>query len=639
MLRKKESLPQIQIGSWMKNSLIKLSKGFGMFELFSRSDFFFHSIKCVEPIENWESDLQTLFQKAGLSIEGASKQEFFSRIPIFMITEKGDQLIEVRLLSQEIPFLHHFFFEFCSGGLIEKKQLPILSTQSIRFSWMEDHFYLLKATIELESILETSLVLEGYPDYLAKLQYGLISMRTKQSIYEKGTFQIELNKAILIEKFLKFSSRLKKQSKMDSWLFIHEKLIQVDFCLSQPVQASFKFIVALYREHLKNLKRKEKEEEGNRVTVFKIHQEFQSEFDSKIGIVLFLNFHHQYEVFEWEIFNRLLLEKEPRLVFEKVNEIKEDQAGFRKKKIYYVEFRVALDHPFDQISMKKVRFDAIEALNQSVKQLTLPLFKPRNEEGILKDFVRLSQQLTHPADLPQVIFHFDQHNIDRLSFQVILVRVKKDQDKTLNESLRELKERVEVSVDRVKTIGVMDRQYPKEACVLTFRVRTKKLVREDHTIDFQKARFLILQHLMQVFGPVRDFEGGMLAKQAEAFELFKEGVLKKSTIKLVILENFFYGIYPAEYRSLIETDQLIGFFLSWKKTSEKKEKSFQEGGRFFQAFKQESLTVPYLEFFQENPMRIHEGFWLKFSYDGMFWIGCLVKDLTWQQLFAKKFFS
>ncbi|NBO24649.1 MAG: hypothetical protein EBU93_05395, partial [Chlamydiae bacterium] len=211
-----------------------------------------------------------------------------------------------------------------------------------------------------------------------------------------------------------------------------------------------------------------------------------------------------------------------------------------------------------------------------------------------------------------VIVHFDRHDPHQLIFRVILIRVKRIEEVSLEKRLEVLKEISNVTIERVKILGMIRKKYPKEACVVTYRLKTILFVRDDHTIDFQKARLQVMQNLMKVFGPVRDFEGGMIAKQAEAFNDFQRLCLEKVHTKQITLENFFYGINPAEYRSLISQEILLDVFLWWKKEKDKKQKETPDTYLFFKQYSNESMAKFDIEYLEEKGIKIHEGFWLKF---------------------------
>lgn len=544
-----------------------------------------------------------------------------------MIRPLQDLSLEVVLLAKQSPLLHNFFFDFVSSGLIEKKYLPILFSKTIMIDVQNEPINLLVAKVKFDSEIEISLVLENLQEYYKKIKVSALSLAAKTLPQITSHFSSEIKKGILFERFFKFTDRIGHVSRFDAVTFAAERLNQIEPLLDYPLEASIKLLRVMYH-HFWLFSQKAAQGMENhlcKIKVIKVNTEFQSEFDHKFVAILSFNLRNKYEIFDLDNFIKFVSMKLKRLCLDRIQEVIFPDHSKMNFRIFYLELRHSLDHHFEIFSLRKIEGHLEEAALKSIKQLQLPLFKPRNEEEIMKDIVMLSKQLTHPTDLAQVIIHFDHHNLRQLVFRVILIKVKMPETLFLFDELQELKKITQVSIERMKTIGFVRKKYPKEACVLSFNVETKNYVREDHTIDFHKARLEILQNLMKIFGPVRDFEGGMIAKQAESFELFQKAVLEVQTAKMITLENFFYGIYPAEFRSIIPVDSLMECFFVWK--SHKKMMT-QEGVLiFFMTYDEENQAGRDLEFFQERSFKLHEGFWMKFLHEGVFYLGAMIKDV------------
>lgn len=555
-------------------------------------------------------------------------------MPFFHLRPLDSLCVEVVLLTVEQKYIHNFFFDLVSFGLIEKRSFSLLSTQSIRLKWDHDVFQLLTAKVKMQSELELSLVLENYPEYLKRLRLSILSMNFKSDNVDSSAFSKQIKKGIILERFLKFCEKVKFNSMADSWEHANDCLNQLEFILQYRVETGSKIIDALVYQYFIFLKARQ---DLFSIKLMKIPTEFNSGFDDKIAVVLSIKLKDQYEIFDQDVFVKLIFGKQRKVCLEKIQELNYVGSSVKNFRTFYIELRIVLDHVFHAISLREIQKILLKLALQSVKQLTLPLFKPRNEEEVLKDFVMLSKQLTHPADLPQVIIHFDHHDLQELVFRVILIRVNQSGEANLLQDLQELKKESNVTIERTKILGFIRKKFSKEACVLTFNIETKNFIREDHTIDFQGARLKILQDLMKIFGPIRDFEGGMIAKQAEAFNAFQKNILEKCDTKIVTLENFFYGIYPAEYRSLIPVESLSECFLWWKKEKDKRKKEDEAFLLFFLSFQSEKNAKEHLEFFQEHPFKIHQGFWVNFWNEGVFWLGCLIKDAELKKMIEKQF--
>ena len=83
----------------------------------------------------------------------------------------------------------------------------------------------------------------------------------------------------------------------------------------------------------------------------------------------------------------------------------------------------------------------------------------------------------------------------------------------------------------------------------------------DNFVDLKKARKSILSELNNLFGEVRDFNGGMIAKQDEAFVDLKKGLEKIEKEQELILEKYFYAIRPVAMALTTPKKILQSFFL------------------------------------------------------------------------------
>jgi hypothetical protein len=602
-----------------------------MLELFSQFDTFLSGLKCDGEVETLKDFLKVVLEPLGFSLDLLTKNEFIESLPLFMIKPCAELTAEIILVTFDHRLLHSFFFDFVTNGIIEKKVMPILRSTSIRFSCAGHQFFLLTAKTKFSSELELSLSLENFPEYMKKIELGSHPISSKTVSQDHLHFAREIKRGIVVDRFLRFCERFNLGSRFDAWAFSTHRLNELEFILGYQPEYAKRILMSLYQHFLIFSGSKGQTHHKSKLKTIKIKNEFQSDFDHKLACILTLGLQHQYEIFDKESFVKLLHQTQDKICVERIQEIHFTDFPQNHFKTFYVECRFSLNHLFEVISIKKVQELLLKISLQSVKQMTLPLFKPRNEEEVLKDFVMLSKQLTHPTDIPQVIVHFDHHDLHQLLFRVILIRVKKVKQQSLLEDLALLKQVADITIERIKTIGFIRKKLPKEACVISYRLGTKEFIRDDYTIDFQQSRLVVMENLMKVFGPIRDFEGGMIAKHAEAFKEFQTLVLEKAHAKLITLENFFYGICPAEYRSLIPIESILEAFFLWKKDKTKKRKETAEEIVFFLEYPSENAAKNDLEFFQEANFKIHEGFFVKFTHEGVFFLGVFAKGLSLKQ--------
>ena len=130
--------------------------------------------------------------------------------------------------------------------------------------------------------------------------------------------------------------------------------------------------------------------------------------------------------------------------------------------------------------------------------------------------------------------------------------------------------------DRVKTVGMLRKKYPKEAAVFRVRLSTSSFLRQDHSVDLLKARHVVTSELQRIVGEVRDYNGGMIAKQQEQFFGLKSLFPNMGRREEILLENFFHSIFPIELRSVISPVILKNLFLILLDSVEKNKDSPQE---------------------------------------------------------------
>lgn len=597
-----------------------------MLELFANHDVLNQSVKIPYDSEKVKEYLKLVLEAYGLNFDGMTNKEFLDNLPLFFIRPLDELEAEVVFITIDHRLIHNFFFDLVSTGLIEKKNLPILSSWSSRFYAEKESYLLMVAKIQFGSQLEINLTLENLPEYIHRVKLSAYSINSQALSAECFQFAREVKKGIIVEKFLQFCERFKSGSRFDAWTFSHNRINELDFILNYIPDYAYRIIVALFHQYIFFAAATEKSSPLAKVKLIKIKNEYHSDIHNKLVCILSLNLRNKFEIFDLDTFVKFLHEGQKKLWIGKIQEVSFKDLPESQIKTFYIEFRISLDHVFEVPSLRKIKDFVSSTALQSIKQMTLPLFKPINEEEVLKDFVMLSQQLTHPSDIPQVIVHFDHHNLNELFFRVILIRVKLKDQIDLADTLLGMKESYDITIERVKTIGFIKKKLAKEACVISYRLKTHEFVREDHTIDFQQARYQVMQNLMKIFGPIRDFEGGMIAKHAEAFKDFQETVLEKTHVKLITLENFFYGIYPAEYRSLIPQEYILEMFFWWKKEKDKKVKDGEDLLIIFKKFSSEGQARSLIEIFQEKSFKIHEGFWVKFNHEGFFYLGVYVRE-------------
>jgi hypothetical protein len=222
-------------------------------------------------------------------------------------------------------------------------------------------------------------------------------------------------------------------------------------------------------------------------------------------------------------------------------------------------------------NFERLRKQLIDEVRKCVEVLPKSIFMPRNEEEILKYIVALAGQLRFVKDHPQVILMFDEQKGGELYFTVIVVRILFPTSYSIQYLFGQAETSLRLIPDRVKRVGLLRKKYPKEATVFRVVLLSHTFLREDQSVDLFRARQSVFQELEKVLGPLRDYTGGMLAKQVELIDEVQALMGEKDPR----LELFFHALYPAEARSFLQPEQVKNWFMLWKQLLEFPEDPFK----------------------------------------------------------------
>ena len=266
---------------------------------------------------------------------------------------------------------------------------------------------------------------------------------------------------------------------------------------------------------------------------------------------------------------------------------------------------------FEAEEIADLRLWLPRALKGKIEHLQRSLFMPRNEEEILRHVVTLGRELRFARDLPQVILSFEKQAETHLFFTVILARILLPKMPPIEDVL--MASPLRPKIDRIKQLGMLRKKYPKEAAVFKIELPIPPFIREDHSIDLYKARQRILSQLQELFGEVRDYNGGIISKQNEVFSSLVKMVGAHDSI---LLENFFHSLFPLEKRSFLDPKLIKTLFILFQEklhssmpflTREEKSHVFMIGeGEILD--KIHDLSTPLITLDLEHEERHYTGF-------------------------------
>jgi hypothetical protein len=285
-----------------------------------------------------------------------------------------------------------------------------------------------------------------------------------------------------------------------------------------------------------------------------------------LGVLVGLNFLREHELFNH---HHVMAAIQKLIVHVKAVDgsmiVEKDKDSSLQLVYLEIEKEKGEDFSFDEV--QSLRSQLPDQLTENVEQLTHPIFMPRNEEEVLRNIMALSRQIRYVNDRPQVIISFDEQKGDDLCFTIILLRVRSESGKSIQDLFASEKTTLSFLPEKVRKLGSMRRKYAKEAALVRAMVPMKDFMRLDHSVDLYRARQCILTEIVRLVGEVRDFNGGMILKQQELLDDLKMVLGKQAEQHALLLEQFFYALMPMEMRSVLEPDPLKQWFLMLLQTT------------------------------------------------------------------------
>jgi hypothetical protein len=220
----------------------------------------------------------------------------------------------------------------------------------------------------------------------------------------------------------------------------------------------------------------------------------------------------------------------------------------------------ASSRPFTTNEIKHLRDKLPAQLCLHIETVAHSVFMPRNEEELLRNIIILSNQIKYVRDLPQLSIHYEKQTDTHLFFTIILVRIKTTLTPPLHNLFETLQESVKINIDEIRIAGHLKKKYPKEAAILHASIEKASFFRSDYSLDLLKARQKILSDLTLALGEFRDFNGGMILQQDQAFSRLRQSIQNLPPSSELLLENYFYSIRPAMMQTVYSSSVLKAHF-------------------------------------------------------------------------------
>ncbi len=484
--------------------------------------------------------------------------EYTSEAPFTLVIRS---IYSYRLYSSK------FIYDIISRWLIPGKRLNITSQFGCDFAFDdkdEERYILVELYLSLETSEDFKTIKQTLPMVASEIRVGVESIAQGMRILEIKGLNVDDKINLIQESIVGLMNQ--KPEHFDRGLFAE---MQQFFVFSQEVfkeKREYRHLVRiicwqyLFRKSMQ-LNDEEDFQRLLRVKLMKTRLHYPYGAKTVLGVLVGVNPVRENERFGEQQVTRSIQNCIPsaRLVSKSfLSNKKSDDAGV----IIYAEFEKLDNNRFTYEELTKLRTELPKDLRGRIEQFMHPIFMPRNEEEIMRNILNLSKQLKSHDDIPQIIISFDSQSEHQISYRIILLRVIKNEDTSIQDLCSRHAFKFELIPDRIKIVGHIKRKYVKEANVFYVRLNKQSFLRKDHSLDLYKARQAILDELYRVFDDVRDYNGGLIAKENELFRTLKLSLKNNNEyFTELVLENFFYGITPVIMRSMLDVKLLETSFL------------------------------------------------------------------------------
>jgi len=489
-------------------------------------------------------------------------------LPVFTWSQFGTEpyRLSFYLMAPSWPGLYKFFLEMVSRWLIPGQRMDVCYTMGFDLSLPdlgEGGFSLSEITLRMDDAAATAAVRRNLPTFESELRVGAQSSCHAQRILEIKGLASDEKTAMIQENIAELVRRYPRA--FDNDIISEMQHFMVACSRTFKAQREFRHISRIICSHYIFRRRLLALSDERHVAVKLIRARIQDggEVRPVLGLFVGINFLRRNEVLEQQ---HLL-----RAVSHSISGVKPVEGSFLANRsasegvsTLYLELVKSDGARFTFEEERRLR-ESLEAdLKSCIEHQLHPVFMPRNDEEIMRSIVTLSHQLKYVRDLPQVMVNFEEQTEDELAFTVILLRVLRDDDPSIQEMFAQSGSSMRYRQDWIKVVGLLRKRYPKEATLFRLCIPKQGFLRSDHSIDLRRARQTVVMGLVDVVGDVRDFNGGMISKQDELFSQLRERLGSMSRFDELLLENFFYSMTPVVMRSVLEPsliNQFFGLFL------------------------------------------------------------------------------
>jgi oligopeptide transport system substrate-binding protein len=483
------------------------------------------------------------------------------------IAERAPGEISIYLLTKQIKDhdIGKFFSDMVGSWLLTGLEAQILSTKQATFyfqDFIKTGYFVSEIICFIED--ETSLftVKERIGAIESEIALGATSPHHARHIFSTMGLSLEQKTALIHKTILNLSEKKFQASAADIYVETHHFLLACDDEFKRLRDVAQMVRIICYHNWFRRKHRQEKKqsESGTRKISFKIMKtSLKFAFGQKkvLGIVISINFLHEYERFQAKHILRACQKLLPHNISIVPHSFFSYEHPVDGVHSFYMEIEKKEEKDFKTDEIQLLKRNLEHELSLSIEQLSHKLFMPPNEEEVFRNIMLLNQEIRYVKDIPHVIVSFRGQTETSLSFLVIVVHVIHDDNYPRLEQLLENRSPfIRFSTHSKKIVGYIRNKYPKEAYSLFVECQKSPFIRQDHSIDLLRAREYVLVNIQRVLGKLRDFNGGLIWQQNQLLSSIKEHLSQDELKHEFHLDNLFHSISPILMKSLLPPEAI-----------------------------------------------------------------------------------
>lgn len=550
----------------IENSLYKLIAKFINFNDFLDDYDFFKNLMFNLPIIDWESSRST-----------------------------GILSLTCLAPANNTHGLGRFICDHSSRWLLPGKQLALVHVNSLAFTLKKDpscHLYFHQQLIRVEHTQDFDLIVANAEIFTKQLKMNILTvMHARNVVMQKG-LTFEEKKMIIQENIATLFG--KKQKEIDRSAYDHthrfiikmiseEKIEQFKDSLNSLIDLrpqifdrdlfnelqeqistfSDEFIACrdlkhltrlvsyeyLFRKNMHHVVHKNPQQRHLSFKLFQTKIKNSSSQHSILGIIVSMNLLRENEIFEEKHLFKAL-----QACLNNISKVKGSFIEHRTDKnirTFYLEIEKKDQGSFDSKELGIIKKCFPSEVKTRIESVFNPIFMPKNEEEVLKNILILSNELKYVDDIPQLFVSFQKQTENKIWFTVILLRLIKDDQNKTKQLLLNLNKKIKIDDIETKIVGNLRKKYPKEATICDVCLDKKQFIRKDFSLDLYEARRVLVSSLEELFGEIRDYNGGIISKQNEALAKLRKLLLQANIHNDFLVENYFYSLSPSYMPSII----------------------------------------------------------------------------------------